>query len=131
MNLDKSVTLTIGGKQYILKYNIQSLMTLENIISTRNILKMVNSYPFSHTDTVACLFIGLQEKQPEITQKKAIRLLEKWLENNSMTELGNLIMVALAKAGAIGYTKKNNEEDTELEEVKEVKEVKKSKASAK
>lgn len=128
MNLDKSVTLTIGGKQYILKYNIQSLMTLENIISTRNILKMVNSYPFSHTDTVACLFIGLQEKQPEITQKKAIRLLEKWLENNSMTELGNLIMVALAKAGAIGYTKKNNEEDTELEEEKEGK---KSKASAK
>lgn len=128
MNLDKSVTLTIGGKQYILKYNIQSLMTLENIISTRNILKMVNSYPFSHTDTVACLFIGLQEKQPEITQKKAIRLLEKWLENNSMTELGNLIMVALAKAGAIGYTKKNNEEDAELEEEKEGK---KSKASAK
>lgn len=128
MNLDKSVTLTIDGKQYILKYNIRSLMTLENIISTRNILKMVNSYPFSHTDTAACLFIGLQEKQPDITQKKAIRLLEKWLENNSMTELGNLIMVALAKAGAIGYTKKNNEEDTELEEVKEVK---KSKASAK
>lgn len=128
MTLDKSVTLTIGGKQYILKYNIQSLMTLENIISTRNILKMVNSYPFSHTDTAACLFIGLQEKQPEITQKKAIRLLEKWLENNSMTELGNLIMVALAKAGAIGYTKKNNEEDTELEEEKEGK---KSKASAK
>lgn len=128
MNLDKSVTLTIGGKQYILKYNIQSLMTLENIISTRNILKMVNSYPFSHTDTVACLFIGLQEKHPEITQKKTIRLLEKWLENNSMTELGNLIMVALAKAGAIGYTKKNNEEDTELEEEKEGK---KSKASAK
>lgn len=128
MNLDKSVTLTIDGKQYILKYNIQSLMTLENIISTRNILKMVNSYPFSHTDTVACLFIGLQEKQPEVTQKKAIRLLEKWLENNSMTELGNLIMVALAKAGAIGYTKKNNEEDTELEEEKEGK---KSKASAK
>lgn len=128
MNLDKSVTLTIDGKQYILKYNIQSLMTLENIISTRNILKMVNSYPFSHTDTVACLFIGLQEKQPEVTQKKAIRLLEKWLENNSMTELGNLIMVALAKAGAIGYTKKNNEEDTEMEEEKEGK---KSKASAK
>lgn len=128
MNLDKSVTLTIDGKQYILKYNIRSLMTLENIISTRNILKMVNSYPFSHTDTVACLFIGLQEKQPEITQKKAIRLLEKWLENNSMTELGNLIMVALAKAGAIGYTKKNNEEDAELEEEKEGK---KSKASAK
>lgn len=128
MNLDKSVTLTIDGKQYILKYNIRSLMTLENIISTRNILKMVNSYPFSHTDTAACLFIGLQEKQPDITQKKAIRLLEKWLENNSMTELGNLIMVALAKAGAIGYTKKNNEEDTELEKVKEVK---KSKASAK
>lgn len=128
MNLDKSVTLTIGGKQYILKYNIQSLMTLENIISTRNILKMVNSYPFSHTDTAACLFIGLQEKQPEITQKKAIRLLEKWLENNSMTELGNLIMVALAKAGAIGYTKKNNEEYAEL---KEEKEGKKSKASAK
>lgn len=45
-----------------------------------------------------------------------------------MTELGNLIMVALAKAGAIGYTKKNNEEDTELEEEKEGK---KSKASAK
>lgn len=128
MNLDKSVTLTIGGKQYILKYNIQSLMTLENIISTRNILKMVNSYPFSHTDTVACLFIGLQENHPGITQKKAIRLLEKWLENNSMTELGNLIMVALAKAGAIGYTKKNNEEDAELEEEKEGK---KSKASAK
>lgn len=128
MTLDKSVTLTIGGKQYILKYNIQSLMTLENIISTRNILKMVNSYPFSHTDTAACLFIGLQEKQPEITQKKAIRLLEKWLENNSMTELSNLIMVALAKAGAIGYTKKNNEEDAEL---KEEKEGKKSKASAK
>lgn len=128
MNLDKSVTLTIGGKQYILKYNIQSLMTLENIISTRNILKMVNSYPFSHTDTAACLFIGLQEKQPEITQKKAIRLLEKWLENNSMMELGNLIMVALAKAGAIGYTKKNNEEYAEL---KEEKEGKKSKASAK
>ncbi len=128
MNLDKSVTLTIGGKQYILKYTIQSLMTLENIISTRNILKMVNSYPFSHTDTVACLFIGLQENHPGITQKKAIRLLEKWLENNSMTELGNLIMVALAKAGAIGYTKKNNEEDTELEEEKGGK---KSKASAK
>lgn len=128
MNLDKSVTLTIDGKQYILKYNIRSLMTLENIISTRNILKMVNSYPFSHTDTAVCLFIGLQEKQPEITQKKAIRLLEKWLDNNSMTELGNLIMIALAKAGAIGYTKKNNEEDTELEKVKEVK---KSKASAK
>lgn len=128
MNLDKSVTLTIDGKQYILKYTIQSLMTLENIISTRNILKMVNSYPFSHTDTAACLFIGLQEKQPDITQKKAIRVLEKWLENNSMTELGNLIMVALAKAGAIGYTKKNNEEDTELEEEKEGK---KSKASAK
>ena len=128
MNLDKSVTLTIDGKQYILMYNIRSLMTLENIISTRNILKMVNSYPFSHTDTAACLFIGLQEKQPDITQKKAIRLLEKWLENNSMTELGNLIMVALAKAGAIGYTKKNNEEDTELEEEKEGK---KSKASAK
>ncbi len=128
MNLDKSVTLTIDGKQYILKYNIQSLMTLENIISTRNILKMVNSYPFSHTDTAACLFIGLQEKQPEITQKKAIRLFEKWLENNSVTELGNIIMVALAKAGAIGYTQKNNEEDAEL---KEEKEEKKSKASAK
>ena len=128
MNLDKSVTLTIGGKPYILKYNIQSLMTLENIISTRNILKMVNSYPFSHTDTVACLFIGLQENHPGITQKKAIRLFEKWLENNSVTELGNLIMVALAKAGAIGYTQKNNEEDAEL---KEEKEEKKSKASAK
>lgn len=128
MNLDKSVTLTIDGKQYILKYTIQSLMTLENIISTRNILKMVNSYPFSHTDTVACLFIGLQENHPGITQKKTIRLLEKWLENNSMTELGNLIMVALAKAGAIGYTQKNNEEDAEL---KEEKEEKKSKASAK
>ena len=128
MNLDKSVTLTIDGKQYILKYNIQSLMTLENIISTRNILKMVNSYPFSHTDTVACLFIGLQEKQPDITQKKAIRLLEKWLENNSMTELGNLIMVALAKAGAIGYIKKNNEEDGQVDKKKEGK---KSKASAK
>lgn len=128
MNLDKSVTLTIDGKQYILKYNIQSLMTLENIISTRNILKMVNSYPFSHTDTVACLFIGLQEKQPEVTQKKAIRLLEKWLENNSMTELGNLIMVALAKSGAIGYIKKNNEEDGQVDKKKEGK---KSKASAK
>lgn len=128
MNLDKSVTLTIDGKQYILKYNIRSLMTLENIISTRNILKMVNSYPFSHTDTAACLFIGLQEKQPEITQKKAIRLLEKWLENNSMTELGNLIMVALAKAGAIGYIKKNNEEDRQVDKKKEGK---KSKASAK
>lgn len=128
MNLDKSVTLTIDGKQYILKYNIQSLMTLENIISTRNILKMVNSYPFSHTDTVACLFIGLQENHPGITQKKAIRLFEKWLENNSVTELGNLIMVALAKAGAIGYTQKNNEDDAEL---KEEKEGKKSKASAK
>lgn len=128
MNLDKSVTLTIDGKQYVLKYNIQSLMTLENIISTRNILKMVNSYPFSHTDTVACLFIGLQEKQPEITQKKAIRLLEKWLENNSMTELGNLIMVALAKAGAIGYIKKNNEEDGQVDKKKEGK---KYKASAK
>lgn len=128
MNLDKSVTLTIDGKQYILKYTIQSLMTLENIISTRNILKMVNSYPFSHTDTVACLFIGLQENHPGITQKKAIRLFEKWLENNSVTELGNLIMVALAKAGAIGYTQKNNEDDAEL---KEEKEEKKSKASAK
>lgn len=128
MNLDKSVTLTIGGKQYILKYNIQSLMTLENIISTRNILKMVNSYPFSHTDTVACLFIGLQEKQPEITQKKAIRLLEKWLENNSMNDLGSLLMVALAKAGAIGYIKKNNEEDAQVDKKKEGK---KSKASAK
>lgn len=128
MNLDKSVTLTIGGKQYILKYTIQSLMTLENIISTRNILKMVNSYPFSHTDTVACLFIGLQENHPGITQKKAIRLLEKWLENNSMTELGNLIMVALAKAGAIGYIKKNNEEDGQVDKKKEGK---KSKASAK
>nr|DAV77348.1 MAG TPA: tail assembly chaperone protein [Caudoviricetes sp.] len=128
MNLDKSVTLTIDGKQYILKYNIRSLMTLENIISTRNILKMVNSYPFSHTDTVACLFIGLQENHPGITQKKAIRLFEKWLENNSVTELGNLIMVALAKAGAIGYTQKNNEDDAEL---KEEKEEKKSKASAK
>lgn len=128
MNLDKSVTLTIDGKQYILKYNIQSLMTLENIIFTRNILKMVNSYPFSHTDTVACLFIGLQENHPGITQKKAIRLFEKWLENNSVTELGNLIMVALAKAGAIGYTQKNNEDDAEL---KEEKEEKKSKASAK
>ena len=103
-------------------------MTLENIISTRNILKMVNSYPFSHTDTVACLFIGLQENHPGITQKKAIRLFEKWLENNSVTELGNLIMVALAKAGAIGYTQKNNEDDAEL---KEEKEEKKSKASAK
>lgn len=128
MSLDKTVTLTIDGKQYILKYNIQSLMTLENIISTRNILKMVNSYPFSHTDTVACLFIGLQENHPGITQKKAIRLFEKWLENNSITELGNLIMVALAKAGAIGYTQKNNEDDAEL---KEEKEEKKSKASAK
>lgn len=128
MSLDKTVTLTIDGKQYILKYNIQSLMTLENIISTRNILKMVNSYPLSHTDTVACLFIGLQENHPGITQKKAIRLFEKWLENNSVTELGNLIMVALAKAGAIGYTQKNNEDDAEL---KEEKEEKKSKASAK
>lgn len=128
MNLDKSVTLTIGGKQYILKYNIQSLMTLENIISTRNILKMVNSYPFSHTDTVACLFIGLQEKQPEITQKKAIRLLEKWLENNSMNDLGSLLMIALAKAGAIGYIKKNNEEDGQVNKKKEGK---KSKASGK
>lgn len=128
MNLDKSVTLTIGGKQYILKYNIQSLMTLENIISTRNILKMVNSYPFSHTDTAACLFIGLQENHPGITQKKAIRLFEKWLENNSVTELGNLIMVALAKAGAIGYTQKNNEEDGQVDKKKEGK---KSKASAK
>lgn len=70
MNLDKSVTLTIGGKQYILKYNIQSLMTLENIISTRNILKMVNSYPFSHTDTVACLFIGLRKTILELLRKK-------------------------------------------------------------
>lgn len=128
MSLDKTVTLTIDGKQYILKYNIQSLMTLENIISTRNILKMVNSYPFSHTDTVACLFIGLQENHPGITQKKAIRLFEKWLENNSVTELGNLIMVALAKAGAIGYTQKNNEEDGQVDKKKEEK---KSKASAK
>lgn len=123
MKLDKTVNLTIDGKQYKLLYNIKALMSLENVISTKNVSKMVQNFPFSHTDIVVCLFVGLQEHHPEITQKKVMKLLEKWLEKDSLVNLNNLIMLALAKGGAIGFTDTHcsepvKEADKETEEKK-------------
>ena len=104
MKFDKIVNLTIDGENYKLLYNIKAVMGLENVISTKNVIKMVQDFTFSYTDTVACLFVGLQENHPGITQKKVMKLLEKWLEKDSLVNLDNLIMLALAKGGAIGFT---------------------------
>nr|DAV91513.1 MAG TPA: tail assembly chaperone protein [Caudoviricetes sp.] len=111
MKLDKTVTITIDGEQYKLKYDIKSLIALENLISTKNITLMAQSFPLSYGDVVSCLYVGLLEEYPSMTRKKAMNLFEKWLENDDVVNLNNLIMVALAKAGAIGYTKNYNKED--------------------
>lgn len=114
MSLKKSHPITIDGKQYMLKYNINSIIDLESKISTKNMTKLIQSYPFSHTDAVACLYVGLQEDIPSITPKKALRLVEKWLEANTMTELCDVLLMALAKAGAIG--KMSLYDETEADE---------------
>lgn len=123
MKFDKTVNLTIDGEQYKLKYDIKSLIALESIASTKNITLMVQCIPMSYADIVSCLYIGLLEDRPSMTRKKAMKLFEKWLENDNVIGLNNLIMIALAKAGAIGYTKKHNEDDTfkiDLTEEKEI-----------
>lgn len=112
MKLDKTVTITIDGEQYKLKYDIKSLIALENLISTKNITLMAQSFPLSYGDVVSCLYVGLLTEHPSMTRKKAMQLLEKWLEHDSILGLNNLIMMALAKGGAIGYTENYNKEDS-------------------
>lgn len=111
MSLDKSVNLTVDGELYKLKYDIKSLITLESLISTKNITLMVQTCPLSYADTVSCLYVGLLAEHPSMTRKKAMQLLEKWLEHDGILGLNNLIMMALAKGGALGYTENYNKED--------------------
>lgn len=115
MKMNKTVKITIDGKEYTLKYNIGSLIKLEEMVTTKNITKLVQSFPFSHTDTVACLYVGLLEEHPSITPKKAMQLVENWLENDTLINLCNLILTALARAGAVGNTSEFSKE-TEADE---------------
>lgn len=57
MKVNTSVILTVNDKQYTLKFDIKALLTLEQLISTKNITKMMGNPPLSHADTVACMLV--------------------------------------------------------------------------
>ena len=114
MKVNTSVILTVNDKQYTLKFDIKALLTLEQLISTKNITKMMGNPPLSHADTVNCLYVGLMAEQPSVTPKKAMQITENWLKNNTMINLQKIIMNAMVKAGAVGNT--GNVEDNEAED---------------
>lgn len=115
MKANTSVVLTVNDKQYILKYDIKALLKLEQLISTKNIAKLVLNAPFSHGDTLMCLYIGLQAEQPSVTEKKAMQILENYLKGNPLYMLQDIVLLALTKAGAVGNTKSDADRETESE----------------
>lgn len=115
MKANTSVVLTVNDKQYILKYDIKALLKLEQLISTKNIAKLVLNAPFSHGDTLMCLYIGLQAEQPSVTEKKAMQILENYLKDNPLYMLQDIVLLALTKAGAVGNTKSDADTETESE----------------
>lgn len=115
MKTNTSVILTVNDKQYTLKFDIKALLTLEQLISTKNIAKMIINSPFSHRDTLMCLYTGLKTEQPSITEKKAMQLFENWLKDNPLYKLQDIILLALTKAGAVGNTDNVNNDEAETE----------------
>lgn len=115
MKANTSVVLTVNDKQYILKYDIKALLKLEQLVSTKNIAKLVLNAPFSHGDTLMCLYIGLQAEQPSVTEKKAMQILENYLKDNPLYMLQDTVLLALTKAGAVGNTKGDADTETENE----------------
>lgn len=115
MKTNTSVILTVNDKQYTLKFDIKALLTLEQLISTKNIAKMIINSPFSHRDTLMCLYTGLKTEQPSITEKKAMQIFENWLKDNPLYKLQDIILLALTKAGAVGNTDNVNNDEAETE----------------
>lgn len=113
MKTNTSVILTVNDKRYTLKFDIKALLTLEQLISTHNITKMMGNPPLSHADTVNCLYVGLMAEHPSMTPNKAMQITENWLKNNTMINLQKIIMSAMVKSGAVGNA--GNAEDNEME----------------
>ena len=115
MKTNTSVILTVNDKQYTLKFDIKALLTLEQLISTHNITKMMVNPPLSHADTVNCLYVGLMAEHPSMTPKKAMQITENWLKNNTMINLQKIIMNALTKASAVGNAENADDNEAEAE----------------
>lgn len=102
MNLDKTVTMTLGDQEYKLKYDINALIKLETLISTKNISKMIGDFPLSHGDTIICLAAGLEAEHPSMNLNKAKNLFGKLLKEYNITEIQTIILQALIESGAVG-----------------------------
>ena len=102
MKFDNSTTLKLGNHTYSLKYDINALIKLEALISTKNIARMIANYPLSHSDTIICLMAGLDKDYPSMNMNKAKNLFSQMLKEYSISDVQNVILEALLKSGAMG-----------------------------
>ena len=111
MALNRSVMIEIGGKERELKFTIQALEQLEALLPERNIYKVFLDPPFSITNLVRFIFVGLRSTDNKVTMDKVYKWVEEWLEEKPAEELQEIIGEALLKSGVLGNTKKNNADD--------------------
>ena len=117
MALNRSVLIDIGGKERELKYTIQALEQLEALIPERNVYKAFLNPPFSMTNLVRFLFVGLRSTDKKVTMDKVYKWVDEWLEEKPAEALQEIVGEALIKSGVMGNAKKlNADEDTDGDE---------------
>ena len=111
MALNRSVMINIGGKERELKFTIQALEQVEKMIPEGNVYKVFMNPPYSLTNTVRFLFVGLYSMDKKVTVEKVQAWVCEYLEEKPAEELQEIIGDALLKSGVLGNTKKNNADD--------------------
>lgn len=111
MALNRSVMIEIGGKERELKFTIQALEQLEALLPERNIYKVFLDPPFSMTNLVRFIFVGLRSTDNKVTMDKVYKWVEEWLEEKPAETLQEIVGDALIKSGVMGNAKKFNADD--------------------
>ena len=112
MALNRSVMIDIGGKERELKFTIQALEQLEGLLPERNIYKVFLDPPFSMTNLVRFIFVGLRSTDKKVTMDKTREWMEEWLEEKPVEALQEIVGEALMKSGVMGNAKNFNADDS-------------------
>ena len=90
--------LTIGGKEYILKYNFKALADLQEYG-----IQFTASADFRLKDIAKLLELGLRMFQPTLTNEDCYGLIDTYLEDNELNDM--MLVVSKAMSSALGKRK--------------------------
>lgn len=117
MSLDRSVTINLGGKERKIKFNALGVSQLERMLNDHNVYKMVNGGVIALGDLAKCLYVGLAAYDKKVTIQQVYNWMDEWLLDNSSESLQTLVIIALSKAGVLGFARKVLESENNTLEI--------------